>query len=202
METTKIEISTAEGYTVIDRANGYFKDFTIEVEGKRNRERIFKEIFRESVWKHLSDKYAGYGDLGGFYLNLDMDCWQRLLNYCFKYHDIDTELPAIPDWEKIADELNITDPDHRTEKMIRKLCVSFRKKTYWEIWPHSMVWLYKWMLYANNHGIDGFGFDEETKKVFDVYKGNRFGNWTNWAEFWNWCPRSTKNRIIEKLVEE
>ncbi len=198
METT-LNINAGEGYAIINRANGFIKMFVIETELKKRRDAYFKQIFRADLWKHLAGKYDGK-EFGSFYLNIDNDCQKRLLNFLFQGYSIDLNFPDIPEWEAIGVKRGLTLGEFDQED-VRRIAVMFKDKTKWEIMPHSMVWLHKWVLYANNNGIDGHEFDEETKEVFKNYPGDRYGTWTNWAKFWDWCPRGTREKIIDKLVD-
>lgn len=194
-----------EGVDLITNFNNRAAAFVKEVSKKEKRQISFKVIFSPHLWEHLSSKYAGYdGDFGGFYVNLDFDCWERLLNYMFK-GKIDLTYPPIPDWEVLAEKYDLGNSEEyrleRTEKNVRKLSLLYGDRTKWQVWPITLVWFQKWVIYACNHGIDGFGFTEEQKQFFDKYNGHKFGNWTNWSVFWNKATPEIRFAIVQKISE-
>jgi hypothetical protein len=195
-----VKPDAAYGLEVIDKALTFFNYFIKQCKTKAQRKHEFV-IFRQSVQKHLLDKYAGYDDFGGFYLNLDNDCWERLLHHGFD-EDINLKAPELPEWKELAVKYNIkTDSPLYEMDEVRKLTVMFGDKTRWDITPHAMEWIRLFILYACNHSLDGYEFDEPVKSEFKAYTGNKFGNYKYWNMFWQKCSPEAKKAIVEKLVD-
>lgn len=144
------------------------------------------QIFKKEG-KHFINKLS-FEDLAGFFLNLDSKNQVKFLHFLFSY-ELDLIFPNIPDWEKIGESYGMKDWDKYDQEDVRMCAIGFNDMTEWDLYPHPLVWIRKFLLYANNHEI--------TDKN---YKGKKFGNYPNWAKYYNQLEIIEQNDFLKTLI--
>lgn len=194
--------SVSNGLAIINESTRCFQMFTSLNKNKTDIKTIFAYIFKANKVDHLVSAYIGKKkEFGSFWLNLDDDCKMRILSHLMPAPEFDWTMPDIEGWEQMGNSMGMDRwPMAFNQEDVRSHAVGLCNLTYWDIYPANLVWIDKFVLYANNHAIDGYEFDAGTKEEFSKYKGNKFGNWTNWAKFWNKCSNNTKLLICDRLV--
>lgn len=144
-------------------------------------------IFGKDQAPHLSTKFT-FEKMAGFFLNLDNN---NQLTFLLD-HGFDAEqmkMPDVPDWEYYGEVFGMKDwEDGYTMDDVR-MVVSPTYVNEWDIFPHALIWIRKFLLYANNNSIE----DVE-------YKGDRFGNYQNWADYFAQLPIDKKEQLAKTLL--
>ncbi len=177
--------SVPRGAAVIAFWNTKMQGFLFENPSKKRFQTIFKEL-----GDHLYNK-PWEENFGHFFINMDGKNQVRLLNHLTRdfQDEIDLTFPDIPGWEAIGAKFKIDKHPAFNQEMVRTLPYNFTGLTVWDSYPHDLVWLRKFIVYALNHGID----DED-------YIGETFGNYENWIAYYNWLPIISRLELCKKLV--
>lgn len=159
----------------------------MKVRSKKDRIIFFDKTFKEDS-KHLQGEFLK-SEIGGWFLNLDNKNQVAFLS-AISSNMIDLTFPVISNWEVISEKYGMKDWDEFTQEDVRTVCVGFHDMTEWDCYPHDLVWFRKFVLYANNHAISN-----------NKYLGKKFGNYTNWSEYFNWLTEVDKIELVKLLVE-
>ncbi len=171
-----------QGWETLDAFN-IFAPLWLKMYGRKKYDvlRTFNRIFgnETSLSKHLAAKYLGYKPAGfaGFFLNVDYKNQQKILNDMFPEEvRLEFTYPDIEGWEALGKKYGMDKwPEYDMED-VRGICVGFGDRSKWECYPAALVWINKFLLYANNHSI--------SEKEYPNFKGDRFGNFKNWNHLW------------------
>lgn len=148
---------------------------------KRHLQWIFDERAND-----LSDKYT-FDDFGGFFLNLDTKNQNKLL-YDFGFDENFLRLPEIEKWKDLGIVAGMNDwEDGYNIEDVRMMGTTWFNE--WDIYPHALVWIRRFMLYACNNGIQ----DKE-------YAGEIFGNYTNWAAYYLQLHLDKRKEFTTSLI--
>jgi len=194
------------GIQIITELCNVFPGFISRITSTDKRKVLFKQLFQNHLYEHLADKE--WTNFGHRYLNLDTDCQQRLLRHLISM-DMDLTMPVIKGWKDLAKKYY--HDGELDQEDVRNVCVGFGDRTKWEVYPEPMVWISKFLLYANNHSIDGQPplfikeadwdpWDAQTQAEFNAYQGDKYGNADNWALWWNQASLHAKTMMCQRLI--
>ena len=145
-----------------------------------------KRIFKEQA-SHFNEKFY-YRKLAGFFLNLDNSNQLKLLSDC-GFNPKQLELPLIEKWEDYGNQMGMNDwGGGFTMENVRSHSSIFLNE--WDAYPHALVWIRRFLLYANNNSIS----DTE-------YDGDKFGEYSNWAEYFQETTIDKKQKLISSLIQ-
>ncbi len=147
--------------------------------------RHFERIFKDQA-PHLSNKFT-FHDLAGFFLNLDIQHQVAFMSDA----GFDNKLlvmPPIENWEKYGNMVGMNEADEPfTQEDVRMIGGMFLND--WDIYSHAVVWVRKFLMYANNNPIS----DKD-------YKGSKFGIYPNWAEYYTYSSIEKKQEFLQSLI--
>lgn len=180
------------GISVINSFNSFMwavmqsESFEDEDPLSEHSKKICLKIFDEETAYHLYDRFS-YSQTSSFFLNLDNENQIAFLNYAFDFK-VDLSLPEIPNYKEIGEKYGITDWEQFGMEDIRLICTeSF---TEWEINPHALVWVRRWLLYSCNNQINDNDYD-----------GEKFGCYPNWHRYFSKkMSNSQKIEFVKMLV--
>lgn len=177
----KIAPNISEGILSINNWIQLMKTFN-RFHSKDTKE-VFNLIFQEDA-KHLIGKLP-IKDWGCFFLNLDNKNQVRFLNFLTD-RTIDLTFPKIENWQELAKKFQVQGREVKEED-IRALQVIF-KLNEWDVYPHELVWFRRFCLYANNNSLP------------ETYKGDQFGNYQNWADYFPYMGLQALKEFCTGLI--
>lgn len=151
----------------------------------KDTKELFGTIFNDDA-SHLIDKYNGL-NFGSFFLNLDDKNTIAFLNY-LSSDGAQITLPNIENWEQIGANYGMDQWPEFTQEDVRSICTGFNELSEWDVYPHQIVWLRKFVLYASNNAISD-----------NNYKGENFGDYNNWAKYFSQLPTNSQISLVKKL---
>lgn len=157
--------------------------------------KFFIELFGKEDGPHLRKK--DYNGFGGFFLNLDNNNQLALLKYYGNQLYVELKFPAIMNWAELGKKYGMDQWDEFTEEDVRNFCVGFNDLSEWDVYPHDLVWLRKFLLYACNHSInDDIYLQNECKGK----KDKLFGNAKNWFKYYEYMLVANRAELCKKLI--
>lgn len=192
--STKIinELDPNKGVAVLRHWIEQLNFFIYSIHSKK----FFIELFGKDDGPHLWKKNH-HEDFGGFFLNLDNKNQVALLKHYGNVLYVDLKFPSIMGWVDIGIKYGMDNWEEFTEEDVRNICVGFGELSEWDVYPHDLVWLRKFLLYACNHAI------EDDAYLLDVCKGKKdllFGNAKNWFKYYEYMPVENETKLCEKLI--
>lgn len=144
-----------------------------------------KRIFKEQA-SHLNENFS-YRKLAGFFLNLDNSNQLKLLSDC-GFNPKQLEFPPIEKWIEYGNQMGMNDWEGGfTMEDVRSHIAGFLNE--WDAYPHALVWIRRFLLYANNNQISDL-----------EYKGKKYGEYSNWADYFQEMTIDKKNKLVSSLI--
>ncbi len=142
-----------------------------------------KQIIKNRI-SHPTNK-AAVNNISSIFLNLDNANQLKFLSIC-GFQDNLINLPAIENWQEFGDKLGMSNWAFSMED-VRNNSIFFLND--WDAYSHVVVWIRRFLLFANNNEIS----DSE-------YPGEKFGSYPNWAEYFMQMPIEKKQAFVNKLI--
>lgn len=157
----------------------------LKLAAKPNIYKYLERIFKEQT-PHLSDKFT-FEDLSGFFLNLDNSNQLKFLSG-IGFYERDLALPHIENWKEYGKKAGMNDWEDGFEmEDVRSVGEMFVNE--WDLYPHALVWIRRFLLYANNNQISN-----------PDYLGEKFGNYPNWSEYIMQLRMDKKQEFVQALI--
>lgn len=170
---------------------------------------LFLSLYGEETGEHLRDKFNTSRDFGGWFLNLSYLNQIRILQHMGIYIP---EFPVIENWEAIKEEHISLQADAAdwTMEDVREVCALEGSKD-WNLYPHALIFINKFCLFANNNSISTAPFEEVAAEMetyalvqrINQYKNSKascFGVLANWSNLWTSFLNSQEHQqLIEFL---
>lgn len=183
---TKLQTPTVErGAFIISYFNKCYQVWHNE-QPEQKRQWFIKAYSDDA--NYILDKFNN-NEIGRFYLNLDNQNQKIFLyNICGDFIELD--FPNIDNWKDIGEKYGRNDWDKLDMEDIRTIAVWFKELSEWECYPQDLIWIRKFFLYANNNSINN-----------QNYKGEKFGNVTNWIPYFESMTEVEKLSFVKILQD-
>ncbi|MBP6386377.1 MAG: hypothetical protein KA327_07105 [Pseudarcicella sp.] len=170
-------ISSVRGVATIDYFTKSLQKWLLKGRTNPIMKESFLKIFGKDDAKYLQDKWLKDNGTGGWFLNLDNKNQVKFLRGICPC--LGLNFPQIDNWESIGIEYGLCE-DFDMED-VRLISVGFKDVSEWEYYPHDLIWIRKFSLYASNFGIKD-----------DKFNGQKFGHLENWMYYWFFLSDSQK----------
>lgn len=180
----------SRGVAIISHITNRIDSFITRKRTKTEEKKLFNHLFKDDGEHLLSKNWKS--DFGGFFLNLDNKNTNALLR--FLSDEIELTYPDIPNWMELGKKYGMDRWEEFTQEDVRTCAVGFTDVNEWDAYPHDIVWLRRFILYALNHSVSDKDFEIE-------HENKLFGNYKNWSFYYNWLGVYSQLTFVKTLVD-